>query len=240
MYMLMKKILPTIFLFVLAFNFGFAQLEIMPNPSNINSGELTIKYGENSDYSIFDPLSDPNLYLYTGIESDGNAATWDYHDDWTDISTQIPLTYNATLGYYVATVDPATHPYIEEITQNVVNLPNGLQVNDWYFIIRNADGSRQSGDLKGSDYGFTAGQLLSVESFKTTVDTVKAVNGSLVFSNADIYTIEVYDVLGKQVFNTRYSASINSVLDLQLKTNGVFIVRISANSATKVLKMINY
>ena len=88
---------------------GFAQIELQPNPSNINSGTFTFKYGELGDYSIFDPLSNPNLYLYTGLQTDADPLTWDYNDGEfviANIAQMIPLTFDSNLGYYVATFNP--------------------------------------------------------------------------------------------------------------------------------------
>ena len=91
--------------------FSFAQIELQPNPSSINSGNLTFKYGEFGDYSIFDPLGNPNLYLYTGLQTDADPITWDYNDGEFVISNlgqMIPLNYDNGLGYYVATFNAAT------------------------------------------------------------------------------------------------------------------------------------
>jgi hypothetical protein len=74
-----------LYLTLLMFGISQAQIELVPNPCDINTGTITFKYGESADYSIFDPMSDPNLYLYTGLQTDADPLTWDYHDDFTDI-----------------------------------------------------------------------------------------------------------------------------------------------------------
>lgn len=158
---------------------GQAQIQLVPNPCDINTGTLTLKYGELGDYSIFDPLSDPNLYLYAGLQTDADPLTWDYHDDFTDVGTLIPLTFDANLGYYIATFNPGTRTYLEEPNLNTTTIPEGTMVNDWYFLITNSDQSRQSADLKGSDYGFGS-SVLSLESFEVNKDIIVG-NGVIIF-----------------------------------------------------------
>ena len=85
----MKIKLLCITLFI--FGISQAQIELVPNPCDINTGTITLKYGESGDYSIFDPMSDPNLYLYTGLQTDADPMTWDYHDDFTNVATMILL-----------------------------------------------------------------------------------------------------------------------------------------------------
>ena len=73
------------------FGISQAQIELVPNPCDINTGTITLKYGELGDYSIFDPLSDPNLYLYTGLQTDTDPMTWDYHDDFTNVEISVDM-----------------------------------------------------------------------------------------------------------------------------------------------------
>lgn len=228
-----------ILLFVLSmgmFTTLHAQIELVPNPCDINSGTITIKYGESADYSIFDPLSDPNLYIYSGLETDGDAMTWDYHDDWANTATLIPLTYDNTLGYYVATFNPATRSYVEESTMNTVTIPQGTQVNDWYFIIRNLAGDRQSGNLKGTDYGFTAGTL-SIDKF-SSVEGVHPMKGSLFIENPGKYTITIHNMLGQEIYSSTLEIETIGVHDLELQKQGIYMVRISKGSKKSVFKII--
>ena len=188
-----------LYIFLLFTSFCSAQIALMPNPSDINSGTFTLTYGASGDYSIFDPMSDPNLFLYTGLDTDTDPLTWDYHDDFTNSSTLIPLTYDANLGYYLATFNPATRSYLEEPSLNTVTIPSGTTVNDWYFLITVADQSRQSADLKGSDYGFGS-TTLSLDSVNKTKD-IYVGNGQITFNSQGNYLVVVYDVLGKQIEN---------------------------------------
>ncbi|WP_243471047.1 T9SS type A sorting domain-containing protein [Winogradskyella sp. MH6] len=223
---------------LLMFGISQAQIELVPDPCDINSGTLTFKYGELGDYSVFDPLSDPNLYLYTGLQTDADPLTWDYHDDFTNVSTLIPLTYDSSLGYYVATFNPATRNYIEEPMLNTTTIPSSTEVFDWYFLITNSDQSRQSADLKGSDYGFGSA-VLSVEAFDIT-NGISIGNGTLTFNNAAQYDIAVYDVLGKKVVTKTLNITSKTTHDLQLRNTGVYLVKINSSSYSRTVKMLKY
>ncbi|WP_460218233.1 T9SS type A sorting domain-containing protein [Psychroserpens sp. MEBiC05023] len=236
----MKRTLLSLVFGLIAF-LGFSQIELQPNPSNINSGTFTFKYGENGDYSIFDPLSNPNLYLYTGLQTDSDPITWDYNDGEFDISNlgqMIPLTFDSNLGYYVATFNPKTRQYIEETSQNLVTVPNGTQVFDWYFLITTDDLSRQSADLKGTDYGFNA-STLSTSEFSIGND-VLVLNGSLKFLKQGQYNVKVYTVLGKQVKHLSVTVNSAKTLNLQLRNAGLYIVKISSGQTTKTVKLLKH
>lgn len=227
-----------LYIFLLFTSFCSAQIALMPNPSDINSGTFTLTYGASGDYSIFDPMSDPNLFLYTGLDTDADPLTWDYHDDFTNSSTLIPLTYDANLGYYVATFNPATRSYLEEPSLNTVTIPSGTTVNDWYFLITVADQSRQSADLKGSDYGFGS-TTLSVDSFNKTKD-IYVGNGQITFNSQGNYLVVVYDVLGKQIENKQIIVHGTLAHNFQLQRNGVYLVKINDGLHTHTVKMIKY
>lgn len=222
------------------FMFGIsqAQIELVPNPCDINTGTITLKYGESGDYSIFDPMSDPNLYLYTGLQTDADPLTWDYHDDFANVATMIPLTYDNTLGYYTATFNPATRSYLEEPMLNTTTISSGTEVFDWYFLITVADQSRQSADLKGSDYGFGSA-ILSVNAFDLT-ETIKVGNGKITFNSPAQYEVSVYDILGKQVVSIELNIANVLTHDFLLRSNGIYLVKISDGNNSRTVKMLKY
>ncbi|MBO6606185.1 T9SS type A sorting domain-containing protein [Psychroserpens sp.] len=218
---------------------SFAQIELQPNPSNINSGTLTFKYGEFGDYSIFDPLGNPNLYLYTGLQTDADPLTWDYNDgEFTlaNLGQMIPLNFDGGLGYYVATFNPATRSYIEELTQNLTTIPDGTEVFDWYFLITTNDLSRQSADLRGSDYGFGS-DILSVNEIELE-DEMVVVKGDIKFYKDGSYLIETYDMLGKQIALDTYVVVGQSTYKLPVSSNGLYIVKVTSGEAVKTLKVL--
>lgn len=226
--------LKLLFLLLLGINVN-AQLIITPNPFNVNSGTILITYGSAGDYSLFDPLGDPNLYLYTGLETDGNASTWDYHDTWSDVNSMVPLTYNAVNSRYEATVNIGTHNYFSEPTQSVGQLPQGTFVNNWYFLIRNAPGDRQSGDLVGTNYGFTP-QTLSVNDFAST-DNKAYYSENTFFSNSkEKLQVAVYNLCGQKIND--FELNQNEPKTVDLSQNGAYIAVVSGENYYQRLKFI--
>lgn len=217
---------------------GHSQIELVPSPSNINSGVFTFKYGELGDYSIFDPMSDPNLYLYTGLQTDSDPATWDFHDDFSNVSTMIPLTFDSNLGYYVATFNPATRSYLEEPMLNSTAISGGTEVFDWYFLITNSDLSRQSADLQGSSYGFGAATL-SLESLNITKN-INIGNGSITFNSPAQYDIDIYDVMGKKVFANTINITSPTVYNFRLRNKGIYLAKITSGNFSRTVKMLKY
>jgi hypothetical protein len=49
-----------------------------PNLEDINFGIVTVKNPYNWDYKVFDPME----ILYTGLQTDADVTTSDYHDDF--------------------------------------------------------------------------------------------------------------------------------------------------------------
>ena len=213
-----------------------AQLIVTPNPFGINSGTITVTYGSAGNYSLFDPLSDPNLLLYTGLETDGVVSTWDYHDDFNNTSTMTPLTFNASLGHYVATLNIGTRTYQQEPTLATTTIPSTVFVNNWYFLIRNISGSRQSADLQGSNYGFVSSTL--------SLKTNEFLNQEIYISKNKIYNnllgktnIEIYNQLGQKL--TNFELNQNETKELNINSTGVFIAIISNKNRNGNIKFVN-
>ncbi|MFD2915974.1 T9SS type A sorting domain-containing protein [Psychroserpens luteus] len=222
--------------------FGFSQIELQPNPSDINSGTFVLKYGEFGDYSIFDPMSNPNLYLYTGLQTDTDPLTWDYNDGEflvSNLGQMIPLTYDNTLGYYIATFNPKTRTYFEEATLSMTTIPENTEVFDWYFLITTNDLSRQSADLKGTDYGFNSSTVLDVDNYTNTNDII-VLNGSIKFLKQGQYNLSVYDVLGKRIKKETINNSGELLYDLKLRSSGLYIVQITSGSTKKTVKVLKH
>ncbi len=216
---------------------GNAQIVISPNPFNINTGNITVTYGSAGDYTLFDPLSDPNLYLYSGLETDADIATWDYHDDWTNLATLTPLTWDETANAYVANLNIANRNYMEEGTTNFAPIPAGTNVNDYYFVIRNAAGDRQSGDLKGTDFGMTPAVFLSTKNFDNK-NTFHITNGEITTNLIGKSKIEIFALNGSKIKTleiNNQSENVQQKIELQ---PGVFIATITNNGTQKTIKFI--
>lgn len=226
----MKKTLLTLLLLPFC---AFAQIIVTPNPFNVNSGTVTVTYGP--DYSIFDPLSDPNLFLYTGLETTGDSS-WDYTDTWANTSTLVPLTYDSGQGKYVATVDIGSRTYTNNGAGNFT-LPNGTAVNQWFFIIRNGAGDRQSVDLSGTNYGFQPTVFLSANENVFSQNEFRIANGEFYSNLKGNSDVVIYNLVGQKV------SSFNLIQGEQKKVilikNNVYIAVINNGGRKASIKFIN-
>jgi len=228
----MKKTI--FFILFLFFQIVQSQLIVTPNPFGINSGTITVTYGSLGDYSLFDPLQDPNLFLYTGLETDGTEDTWEYHDTWEDINSLVPLTWNPEVNSYVATIDIGGRNYFNEFTQTVTPIESGTTVNNWYFIIRNANGDRQSADLIGTNYGFTP-STLSNQVFEQNLN-VNIVNGNALNFSLHQVQIDIYALTGQKIKSVIVLPT--SEFNLQLSNRGIYFARVTANEKEKLIKFL--
>lgn len=232
----MNRIL--LFILSLVVQKAMAQLTISPNPVTINTGTITITYGAQGDYSLFDPMGNPNLLLYKGLETNGVAATWDYHDDFTNTATFVPFNYDTTVNAYVAQINVAARIYQQEPSLTVMTVPQGTQVNDFYFLIITPDLSRQSADLKGTDYGWQAATLSN--RFVRDVDLgVVAVSDGLVFTTAGTYNITNYTLDGKLVDKVKLFIPAGFYTQ-QLQSGVTYITVIAQDSKRQVFKWVDY
>lgn len=208
----------------------YSQIVVTPNPFNINSGNITLTYGP--DYSLFDPLSDPNLYLYMGLDTDSQPSTWDYADDWNNVASLVPLTYNAGLGKYVANLNINTHQYVQGIPVN------GMTVNNWYFIFRNGAGNRQSaGFFRGTDYGFQPTTFLKSSNFEFSDNEVVVTSQKVTSFMDGITNVEIFNLLGQKTYS--FSLTKNEGNEFNLPQKGVYIAVISNGSKQGSVKFLN-
>ena len=228
----MKNFLYLITLFFI--QVSMSQIIITPNPFSINSGTITITYGSAGNYSLFDPISDPNLYIYTGLETDGVTATWDYHDVWTNITTLTPLTWDSAANAYVATLNIGTRNYFSEATSAITSLPTGTTANNWFFIIRNLDGTRQSVDLFGANFGFVPG-ILQTDLFLSSNEVIIS-NGKIQSEYLETLQVEIFGIDGKII--EKFNLEAQTTKNLNLLTKGIYLAKISNKNQFKTIKFI--
>ena len=213
----------------------YAQIVISPNPFSVNTSTVTFRYGQTGDYSIFNPNSDPNLFLYTGLETDGVASTWDYTDVFTNNTTQIPLTYNTAQNCYVATFSIGTRNYRNVLSGTTGPIPSTTIVNNWYFLITNASGSVQSADLKGSDYGFVGGQL-STNKSQLSKNQFIITSNSITSYASEVSKVVIYNTLGQVVAQFNIDENETNVLPNLQK--GMYVAEIRNNENVINIKFV--
>jgi len=214
-----------------------AQVVISPNPFNMNSGTITFTYGSSANYSLYDPMSNPNLYLYTGLNTDTDATTWEYHDDWNNVASLIPLTWNSTANAYVANFNLATRTYTHESTQTQVTIPNGTSVNNWFFIIRNEAGSSQSVNLSGIDYGFSPSAVLSLSEFNDT-EKVFVHKQQLISELPHEAKVAIFGITGQQL--CAFQLVPQQKINLEHLEKGNYFAIIEYQNTKKLLKFTTF
>ncbi len=209
-------------LLVALISFGIsAQITVSPNPWSVNSETLTFTYGP--DYTLWDPMGASIIYMYSGLETDGTSGTWDYHDDWNEISTLTPLTLDTATGIYTGTLEISTHDYIEDSNpDNVGPIPNGTEVSEFYFLLRNANGDQQSMDLMGTEFGFEPSTLEVQDIEVENKQSIQVVKNVLYVWDAKVKSIEIYDQNGRKVQNLYLGNSTKLPLEL---SNGIYFLK---------------
>ncbi len=192
----MKKTL--LLLFILGFTIvSDAQVQFTPIPFGVNQ-EVFVTYGASGDYSLFDPNGEQTLYLYTGLETDGIPDTWDFHDQWSDVNSLIPLVFNSSSNRFEGSFTIGTRSYVNSSTQEIQLLPEGTCINNWYFILRNAAGN-QTTNLIGSDYGYDTSSCYLKKNSNSLKEKVIYSNGYLVNSSTESFQVDLYNLLGQRL-----------------------------------------
>lgn len=180
-------------------------------------------------------MRDPNLLLYTGLQTDADPTTWDYHDDFSNVNSFVVFNFDTAANAYMAQIDVAGRIYQEEPSLNLVNIPPGTVVNDWYFIIITTDLMRHSMELKGSDYGWQTGVLNNTDVTKKSFE-VKAFKNTLFINEQDTFNVEVYDLLGNLVIKQVLQNTDTGIKLPVLQPQIFYVIRIANSNGQQVIK----
>lgn len=205
----MKKIS---FLLAMVFvTMAFSQVTVSPTNPTIND-LITVTYTKNATtgWSYLDPGGDSVLYLYLGLDTDNNLATWEYNDMWNNCSAAnlIPMVYsidNSTV--------PATEKFSATFDLRAHNfdgiggvLPVGTTVYNGKYVIRRANtyecapSGAPLSSWQGPDENFGITQavvIMGVNETKTNPFKANVVGGNLYIEKAGSYKVKVYDATGK-------------------------------------------
>ncbi len=225
----MKKII----LLIIALSFSnllVAQLIL----TNQNNGIIAVEYGENNDYSLYDPQGDNEIYLYLWVnETQTNPnLSQQYNDDWNDNTGLIVLNYDSNNQKFTGTIDFNTHYFSGEGV-----LPANTQINDFNLILRNQAGDRQSSDLLASDYGFQPTQVVNLIEIKNK-NAVYYQDGNLIIHQNYVkknMKIEIFDINGKliqRIYTGKNIVPINKI------NSRFIIIRIISGDKFIVKKLI--
>lgn len=194
------------------------------------NGSVGISYGSSSDYSLYDPQGDTDVYVYSWVNTDQtnpNLANV-YNDDWNDSSGLIVLTYDSNAHAFLGEFNLSTHDFSGEGV-----LPSNTTVQDFNLILRNQAGDRQSSNLLASTYGFTS------------VNAIKEISNSNIASyyqgrltihyEGRKFKLEAYDLTGKVLIQ---QMSTSPVIDLSTIQQKMFIVKVIIDNKSYFVKKI--
>ena len=122
---------------------------------------------------------------------------------------------------------------MQEPTLASVQIPNGTLVNNWYFLIRTVSGNRQSSDLFGSNYGFTA-STLSIAKNDLLKNNIVISKNTISSNLNQTATVEIFNLLGQKIQKLDLKYKENKILNL--KKNQTYIAKITSGNQTENLK----
>ncbi|WDF47071.1 T9SS type A sorting domain-containing protein [Chryseobacterium sp. KACC 21268] len=198
----------------------------------VNNGEYKLTYGKTSDYSFYNPQSAPTFYVHVwSSQTDGDNDKGNFDDAWTNSTTT--MTWDAAENAYVGTINLNTKLF----TNSNNTMPAGTVVQRIGVVFKNksngADFQSSDRDLEGPT---TLTSLAVSEVGGKAKSQVAA--GKLFTSAKGNVDLTVYDFGGKVIKTMKANANGNPI-DLNLNQKGLFLVQISGNNVSEVVKFAN-
>lgn len=184
-------------------------------------GVVSVEYGADDDYTLYDPAGSEEVYLYMWVDpaQTDPAIPMQYGDDWNDSASLVVINWSATDNKFVGEIDFNTHDFVGEGI-----LPSGTGIDDFNVILRNQAGTAQSTDLSASNHGF-AGTQTTAGLYDYEAAEASYYSNGLLYLNGlntnELVEVQVFDSLGKQIFTTNLTTNQNeNIIDLSsLRTN---------------------
>lgn len=195
-------------------------------------GVFKLTYGAANDYSFYDPgFEVPTFYVHTWITSADNSANVSFDDAWSN--SNVTMNWDSVAGAYVGTIDLNTKTFTN--SNNTVSTGTTVQKVGIVFKDMQNGASKQSVD--SSVQGPTTLSTLAVSD--TNGKSKSQVAGGKLFTsvrgNVDL---TVYDFGGKVIKTLKANAN-GTPIDLNMDQKGLFLVQISGNNISEVVKFAN-
>lgn len=195
----------------------------------VSNGVYNLTYGKSGDWSFYNPQSQPTFYVHVwSAQSDGDNNQGNFDDAWTNSNTT--MTWSAADNAYIGTINLNTKLF----TNSNNTMPTGTVVQRIGIVFKNKSNGAdfQSGDrdLEGPT---TLTTLAVSESNGKAKSQVAA--GKLFTSAKGNLDLTVYDFAGKVIKTLKTNANGNPI-DLNLSQKGLYLVKISGNNVSEVVK----
>lgn len=200
---------------------------------NTGMGTLKLTYGATNDYTIYDPgFEVPTFYVHVWSNAGDNTTSTIYDDSWNN--STVTMNWDSTAFAYVGTINLNTKVF----TNGNKVMPIGTTVNNLGFVFKDLQNgaTKQSNDLSATTYGFTPTTLgvLDVSNNNLAKKSI-VIDGKLHTSIKGNITVSVYEISGKLVTNFTANSNGNSI-DLNVRKNGIYLLKIAHGSQTEVVK----
>lgn len=198
--------------------FTFAQMTITQEGNTV-----TFTFDDTVADDLFDANGDtPNIYGWVTEDDTSGGAFNNIFGDW-------PGTPMTSLG--------------ENMWQTIVDLANfyeaGITINQVNWILNSANNG-QTGDMLGTDYGFSPLTIenLSVNDLQTSKNLAQIVDSSLYINQAGDYLVSVFNVNGKLINQFKINASAKTMHNLNINQKGVYFIKIQSGKSVQNLKVL--
>lgn len=198
----------------------------------VNNGEYKLTYGKTSDYSFYDPQSQPTFYVHVwSSQTDGDNNKGNFDDAWTNSTTT--MTWDAVENAYVGTINLNTKLF----TNSNNTMPVGTVVQRIGVVFKNKS---NGADFQSSDRDLEGPTTLSTMAVSEANGKAKSqvAAGKLFTSAKGNIDLTVYDFGGKVIKTMKVNANGNPI-DLNISQKGLFLVQISGNNVSEVVKFAN-
>ncbi|WP_027383340.1 T9SS type A sorting domain-containing protein [Epilithonimonas caeni] len=195
----------------------------------VSNGVYNLTYGKSGDWSFYDPQSQPTFYVHVwSAQSDGDNNQGNFDDAWSNSNTT--MTWDNTEGAYVGTINLNTKLF----TNSNNTMPQGTVVQRIGVVFKNKSNGAdfQSGDRDLEGPTTLTAMAVSETSGKTKSQVAA---GKLFTSAKGDLDLTVYDFGGKVIKTLKVNADGNPI-ELNLSQKGLYLMRISGNNVSEVVK----
>ncbi|WP_379968280.1 T9SS type A sorting domain-containing protein [Epilithonimonas sp. UC225_85] len=196
----------------------------------VSPGVFKLTYGAANDYSFYDPgFQVPTFYVHTWILSADNSANVSYDDAWSN--SNVTMNWDSTANAYVGTINLNTKMFTN--SNNKVNAGTTVQKVGIVFKDQQNGATKQSGD--SSVQGPTTLPTLAVSDADNGKVKSQVAAGKLFTSAKGNIDLTVFDFGGKVIKTLKVNAN-GSPIELNLSQKGLYLVKISGNNVSEVVK----
>ena len=198
----------------------------------VSNGVYKLTYGKTADWSFYNPQSAPTFYVHVwSSQTDGDNNKGNFDDAWTNSNTT--MTWDAMENAYVGTIDLNTKLF----TNSNSTMPVGTVVQRIGVVFKNQSSGATSQSVDKDLEGPTTLTTLAVSDANGKTKSQVAA-GKLFTSAKGKIELTVYDFGGKVIKTMKVNANGNPI-DLNVSQKGLFLVQISGNNVSEVVKFAN-